>query len=327
MTTSTIRRGVRVALLSAGLIGAPASLTAAPAAASSAAPPGATVLVSFVSDDLSWTPGTRGAVLAAASTWGRTLASAVPIRVRATAGTIGGSPYAYASPVSFVRAPGARPAVADDVFEPVALSNARSGADATPGQPHVEARFDLSRPGLYLGTDGRTPADMLDLESLALHEMGHGLGFVGSAGFGDPATIGRTGAPGTTVVPGSRTPFSYDRFTCVRAPSGTCTPLMSLADGSPRLAAAYQGGALYWSGPRATAANGGRRVQLYAPDVLQPGSSYVHLDETRYPGRNAVMTPFLAYGQAVQTPGPITRAMLADMGWPLAGAAGTPGRP
>ena len=54
MTTSTIRRGVRVALLSAGLTGAPASLTAAPAAASSAGPPGATVLVSFVSDDLSW---------------------------------------------------------------------------------------------------------------------------------------------------------------------------------------------------------------------------------------------------------------------------------
>ena len=39
------------------------------------------------------------------------------------------------------------------------------------------------------------------------------------------------------------------------------------------------------------------------------------------------MTPFLSYGQAVQTPGPITRAMLADMGWTLAGTAGTPGRP
>ena len=57
----------------------------------------------------------------------------------------------------------------------------------------------------------------------------------------------------------------------------------------------------------------------------------MHLDQIAAPGprpgRDAVMTPFLSYGQAVQTPGPITRAMLADMGWPLAGAAGTPGRP
>lgn len=46
-------------------------------------------------------------VRAAAQTWGQTLASAVAIRVRATAGPTDG-PYAYAFPVSHVRnTPGA----------------------------------------------------------------------------------------------------------------------------------------------------------------------------------------------------------------------------
>lgn len=259
-------------------------------------------------------------VRAAAQTWGRTLASAVPIRIRATAGTIDGS-YAYALPVSLVRNTGRSSAVTDDVFEPVALANARRGRDATPQQPHIEARFDLTRGDLYLGTDGRTPSGKVDLETIALHEMGHGLGFTGSAGFGDPTTLGREGAPGTSVIPGSRTPFSYDRFTCTRTRPGTCTPLMSLADGSQRLTTAFQDGRLFWSGKHATAANNGRPVKLYAPPVVLPGASYVHLDEAAYPGRNALMTPYVGSGSAAQHPGPIVKGMLADMGWRLASSA------
>lgn len=258
---------------------------------------------------------------AAAATWGRTLASSVPVRVRATSGIING-PVAYASPVSFVRNPGPGPSVSDDVFEPVALANARRGTDAAPGQPHIDARFNLARTDLYLGTDGRTPADKLDLETLALHEIGHGLGVIGSAGFGSPATLGREGAPGTSVIPGSRTPFSYDRFTCTRTRPGQCSPLMTLADGSPQLAAAFVSGQLYWTGPHATAANRGRPVKLYAPSTVEGGASYVHLNETTFASRNALMTPYLNYGEAHQRPGPITTGMLADMGWPLASTPG-----
>ena len=274
------------------------------------------VQVHFVDDDVHWGPGARAAVRAAAQTWARTLDVSVPIRVRATAGTIDGI-YGYANPVNYARDPGRSPAVTDDVLEPVALANARSRRDATPGQPHIEARFDLSRSDLYLGTDGRTPRNKVDLETLALHELGHGLGFAGSPGFGSPATLGREGAPGTSVVPGSRTPFSYDRFTCTRTSPGTCTPMMSLPDGSSQLEAAFQNGRLYWSGKHATAANGGRAVKLYAPPVVQGGATYVHLDESTYLYRNSLMTPYLTFGAARQQPGPIAVAMLADMGWPL----------
>lgn len=297
------------------LLALTATLSPTPALASGAVPRASShVQVTFVTGDLAWTRQARAAVQAAASTWEQAIASPVPITVRATAGTIGGNTLAYAIPASFVRNRGASPGVADDVFEPVALANSRLGRDAAPKQPDIEARFDLSRTDLYLGTDGRTPAGSYDLESLALHEFGHGLAFTGSAGFGKPASLGRKGTVGTNVIPGSRTPFSYDRFTCVRR-AARCVPLMSLTDGSTQLSRAFQSNALYWSGRHATAANCGRPVRLHAPAVLQPGASYVHMDEATYPSRDALMTPFLFYGQTTQTIGPLVKGMMADMGW------------
>ncbi|NNF56937.1 MAG: T9SS type A sorting domain-containing protein, partial [Rhodothermaceae bacterium] len=72
---------------------------------------------------------------------------------------------------------------------------------------------------------------------------------------------------------------------------------------------------------------GGRAVEtmmgpaaLYTPSPWNPGSSYSHVDEERYPasGVDGLMTPFIGAGEVIREPGPLTCALLQDLGWALA---------
>ena len=124
----------------------------------------------------------------AASIWGATVTSAVPIRIAATFeplpcdadGAVLGAAGTTEIFTDFPNAP--RPAT----WYPGALASKLAGQDvATPGQDHIQARFN-SRLGLfpdclpgvafYLGLDNQH-GDQIDLVAVLLHEIAHGLGF------------------------------------------------------------------------------------------------------------------------------------------------------
>jgi uncharacterized protein (TIGR03382 family) len=75
----------------------------------------------------------------------------------------------------------------------VALSNALSGVDNTPGQAHIKTRFNagigtancLPNLSWYYGLDVNIPAGQVSLLTTLLHEFSHGLGF---ASFVNPST-------------------------------------------------------------------------------------------------------------------------------------------
>ncbi len=124
----------------------------------------------------------------AASVWGATLDSSVPIRVAAsfvplsctaTTATLGsaGAGDIYSD---FPNAP--RP----HTWYPAALASKLAGVDQIPPDaPHIVARFNsrlglfedcMPKDGFYLGIDGQA-GSRIDLVTVLLHEMAHGLGF------------------------------------------------------------------------------------------------------------------------------------------------------
>lgn len=285
----------------------------------------ATFRVEFVDGGATWSPEAKAAFQAAVDVWERVVESAVPIEVRAVARTfaepdvLGG-----AGPADFRRDDRGTPGLADDVFEPVALFNAKRRVDAVPGEPDVLAEFDPGLGGLYFGTDGNPPEDRIDFRTVVLHELGHGLGLVGTARVeGGRAAVGERGDDAAV-----RNGVSFDQFTYASTPEQAGTGgrrVLELADGSPELLTALTGQRLYWSGQLGRTAGGGGTLPLYAPADWLEGSSYGHLDEDPFRGEHpdALMTPFLRPGEALARPGQIAMGLLADIGWAVPALRGS----
>src|SRR5262245_64238264 len=60
-----------------------------------------------------------------------------------------------------------------------ALANKLAGSDLNGGAEEIHAQFNSNRTDWYFGTDGHPPVNQIDFESVVMHELGHGLGFLG----------------------------------------------------------------------------------------------------------------------------------------------------
>lgn len=239
----------------------------------------------------------------AADIWASLLTSDVTIHVDATWEPMAGTALAQAGPnnlfENFQEAPFA------DTYYASALANALVGSDLSP-QSDLSCSFN-SGANWYYGTDGQTTAGHYDLVTAALHELGHGIGFIGSAyytnGFGFIGT--------------ANTPYAYDQFT----ETGDSIPLLDLPNGSITLGNALTSDALYWNGLGGNEGVGGGRPRLNAPESYQAGASYSHLNESTYPvgSINSLMTPALNSAEANHNPGPTLLGMLEDIGWVISG--------
>jgi hypothetical protein len=184
----------------------------------------------------------------AANLWGATLTSNVPVRVGASfvpltctaTGAVLGSAGAYEIFSDFPNAPKA------NTWYPGALAAKLANADQSdPANPHIVARFN-SRLGLfpdclpgsafYLGLDNNFGAG-IDLVTVLLHELGHGLGF-------QTFTDDETGAAILDV------PSIWDHF-LIDNRNNKLWVNMTPAE---RVASAISGTGLSWNGPRVTAA-------------------------------------------------------------------------
>jgi hypothetical protein len=326
LPSGTIRRAPRSGMRTQSLTGetptTAASLTAAPVS---------NIVVQYVDDTATWTADAKAAFEAAVQVWEHTLESPVDIIVEATAMTfhdpaiLGG-----AGPYDFRRDDRGTRSEADDVFEPVALHNAKRRTDTLPGEPDIVAAFNPGQSGLYFGLDGNPGPDQYDFRSVVLHEIAHGLGLVGTAtvDFAGNAQVGST----TVNASGARSGVSFDTFTYATSPTEAGIGgrrVLSMPDGSEELRQALTGDALYWAGQHARTAIGNSPLPLYAPSDFFEGTSYGHLDEGTFPGEHpdGMMTPFLEPGEAIRSVGQVAMGMLADLGFAvpaLTGARYTP---
>lgn len=246
--------------------------------------------------------------------WETWISSPVPIRIEAAWVSMGEGVLGTAGPAV---TPSGFDGAAPGTRYPSALANAIAGVDLRPARDDIDAYFNSSFPSWYFGTDGNPPPGAYDFATVVLHEIGHGLGFTGSA------TVSSQG--GTF----GSTPHIWDRF----LETGDGSSLVDTLAPGDELAGALQSNDLWFGGPAATAAGGGVRPRIHAPNPWEPGSSGHHLSDAAFASGQAdsLMTTRISAREVVHNPGPVTVAILADLGWPgLAPAAAlafSPGPP
>mgnify|MGYP003854888941 FL=1 len=239
----------------------------------------------------------REAVQAAVDTWAANFASTVPVSVNVT--------WSKASSEGILAAASSKNNYANFTGAPdktlyyaSALANALAGKDLDPANPEIEITISSDAPW-YLGIDGKCPPRSYDLQSVILHEMAHGLGFISGNYYDELSGLGRILQP---------TPF--DAY--AQLPDGrrlADMPNSSLETGKALTST------LMWSGENGIKANNGVKPLLYTPSNYEPGSSVSHLDEKTFSqsGDNATMTPNLDSGEVFHLPGSLLLAMFEDM--------------
>jgi hypothetical protein len=269
-------------------------------------------------------PQARAAFQAAVDIWSRLIASRVTITVDAVSTGLDPGVLGQAGPTGFValNRDGLGGAMKTDY--PLTLANAIVGRDLSP-ESDITAEFDTSATDVYYGTDGQAQ-NKYDFETVVLHELGHGLGFLGSMDV-DNDGYGFWGSG-----PAHPQPTIYDRFSVRSGGAIQGKRLLSYSNGSQALGGALTSLDVYWDGPRGKAAYNGRSPRLYAPRTWEPASSYSHLSTADFPPSdpNSLMTAFVGTNQVKRDPGPVVLGMFSDMGWavpPPPGVRYTPVEP
>lgn len=281
--------------------------TATPSAYSTT--PTSTWVVSYTG----FTAPQQAAFQAAVDVWSHIVSSPVPIRVDASFSSLPPGVLGSAGPTySYYDS-----SIGDGIsLYPAALASLLLGFDVDPSFSDITAQFSSVAANVYYGTDGNPPSGQIDFESVVLHELGHGLGFLGGMSYS--SGVGTKGNPR----------YVYDLSTVDG--SGRSLQLnAAYPNSSTALGSALTGGGLYWGGAQAAALNGGTAPKLYAPASWQPGSSYSHLDESTYPpgSINSLMTPQISSQEVIRTPGPIVVGVFRDMGWTAALPMAVPAAP
>ena len=234
---------------------------------------------------------------AAVDVWSAHFSSSVPITIDATwtristYGVLGSArPGSYFA--GFDQAPDS------SLWYPSALANALAGKDLDPKQSEIVIQVN-SLAEWNMRNDGISHQNEYDLQSVFLHEMGHGLGFLSTDSYDSFFGYGSIDQP---------TPFdAYLQVEDGRRLSDLPTPSIELGKALTST--------LVWSGPLGIAANGGVKPLMYTPKKYEEGSSVSHLDEATFSksALDAVMTPNLDAGEIFHHPGPLLLAMMEDL--------------
>jgi len=234
---------------------------------------------------------------AAVDIWSANFASKAPITIDATwsrsssSGILGS-----ARPGNFYA--GFDGAPDPSLWYPSALANALAGKDLDVSNPEMVIQVN-SAASWNTRNDGSPQRNEYDLQSVFLHEMGHGLGFLSTDSYDNFFGYGSIDQP---------TPFNaYAQLPDGRRLSDLPSPSLELGKALTST--------LVWSGSLGIAANGGTKPLLYTPARYEEGSSVSHLDEATYSSSalNRIMTPNLDAGEIFREPGPLLLAMMEDM--------------
>ena len=254
----------------------------------------------------------------AATTWANYLKSDVPIRIyvkwRPLATGILGSAGAYSSVRNFV---GANKL---NTWYPIALAEKMAHTNLNGTDSDIIATFNSDFPDWFIGTNGVPTSNQIDLYSVVLHEMGHGLGFIGQIQ-ADVTSNSTSLATATYGYPGIFDQFIFD------SKNKQLVDTLTYKKNSNELFKQIISDSLFFSSNAVLRNNSNASARLYAPKPTQrnptnpmgyiEGSSVYHVDQNTYPpgNLNALMTPQIARGEITAQLGPIVKGIFNDLGW------------
>jgi len=268
----------------------------------------------------------QAAFQAALDIWSHVVVSSVPIRVRANFTPLGAGVLGSAGTTNICSGPLANTEYAAALADK--LNGTQSCAAEIGETAEISAQFNSTFSSWEFGTSGTGVSGKYNFMTVVLHEVGHGLGFYGSAtsmnGIGSFNYVDQ-GFPGLFDV--------YDRF----VQNGAAQAIVSFPNQTSTLHAQLTGNTLVFNGSNAKSNNGGAAPKIESHDMTaqysQPGfpvtsdngwlqgSSYSHVDDVLYSATpNGLMTWQLSANEVYTDPGPIMRGMFQDEGWTLAGS-------
>jgi hypothetical protein len=256
----------------------------------------------------------------AAAIWGSHLSSNVPIHVNTqmtplsctATGAVLANTGASTAHRDFPSAPRA------GTWYPQALANAFAGTDLDPTSADIGTQFNsmlgsagcLPGTSFYLGLDAKPGTGQIDMLTVVLHELAHGLGF----------------APFTDFTTGAKLGGFDDGYELNMQQFGATPSTVSAMTNQQRVAAGVSDPNLYWAGASVQAAAStltagliSGHVRLYAPATFAPGSSVSHYSTALTP--NQLMEPVYTGPTRDLT---LTADLLHDVGWTLAAPVSVP---
>lgn len=285
-----------------------ASLDEAWAERRSGAPAGtATAVTDFVPlFDPNVPASVRATVGAAIAQWGAELDPTVPVVVQVSwlcLGDLGILGFAGATGIYQM------PELPTRHGYPVALANTLLGRDLNGAIPEVrivlnaelgaEGGCRFATNSWHVGT-AQPPPGKIDMTTVVLHEVAHGLGFLGSP----------WRPPGTTTAQLGQPRYAYDAL--VHTVDG---PLLERANPDASLTSALS-----------IDVGGGLLYGLYSPAAFIDGSSFSHFNAEATSGNRggALMRPELGAGVVHRSIDAAVLGVLGNQGWPIARAPVTP---
>ncbi|MDP2337740.1 MAG: T9SS type A sorting domain-containing protein [Bacteroidota bacterium] len=248
-------------------------------------------------------PEAQQAFQYAVDIWKSLIYSPVPIRVRAVWTSLGKGVLGSTGSTDYFK--NFNSTEVWNCYYSVALVEKMLGGQVnSPTDYEIDASFNKDFANWYFGTDGKTPFNQYDFVSTVLHELAHGLGFIGNF----YSASGRGGySSGADYLPAA-----FDLFV-VNKKGEKLVNTKLFTNPSTLLNQNLTSGWLEFNSRMVD----GQIPRLFAPTSWDTGSSIYHLDESTYPVSdvNSLMTPYADMGEAIHDPGPDALAMLYDIGW------------
>jgi|GEM_PF-1067291 hypothetical protein len=232
----------------------------------------------------------------AASVWHTALNATIPITIKVKWEPLGCNGGICTLGSTSINLEGLGGGLGNDPYDyPTSLANQLDNTDYS-WSSDIVFTLNSDYPNFYKGIDGDCDSTQIDLVTITLHEIGHGLGFASGVWSG----LGFTGF-------GSN---FYNTFIQIGdAPGGTAMDAVSWST-------SVESDNLFWNGANTIAANNGSMPAIYAPNPYEGGSSISHFDPSS-PSitANILMRPGLSDGQVIHSPSVLDMALLEDMGW------------